>query len=785
MVVQEIRKLSGERGLSAASKEYVTFRDIWSFLRRHILLLILMTVVGIALGGLYISKTEPTYSAIARLVIDHEQARIASQDPSTGTIIIEAAEIASEVEIIKSEAIARSVIKELNLLEDPEILTSRSWRSAIRSGIAFLFTLFRNEPDADEEDAGVLDEEETMRRTMAGFLSRVSARRVGQSYVLEIGYTSTDPVKAARAANAIARAYMQANLNAKAEALTRGAAWLEDRLIDVAQQAREAALDVEEYRNKNGITQVGDAASLDHQQLSEISTQLLVAQANRATESARLATINRLLAGDIADGYVGEALNNTQIYKLREDLQAATVKLETLQSRYGAGGAPVRAAKEEIAQLEGEIRRELVRIQGVYKTNLETAITREKLLSERLDGLKQATAGTNLARVELAELESRAATYRRMYENLLQQLLAALQKQSFPVGDARIVTAATPPLSKIGPKTTLVLPFSMLLGFAAGIGLAGAREILDRRIGSGERLGRELGLPMLGHVPAARFRPTWDLSSGSETGSLRYVLDAPYSNFSEALRSVKNSIDATFPANGSIMLGITSVDAGEGKTTIATNLAQLYLNEGVSVILVDANFPHPHISHLAAGQGADLGLTMARLTAPSVEPDKVEQPLPRYSERKTTSRFAEGELKEKEGDQPSLPEEPDDLAAVPVLTVDQIKRSAHPSHRYGHLPALKAQIDMLRGRYAVVIVDLSAFESSVDARVASSYLDGILLVMGNHRKMTVERLAEALATFGKSRVSILGVIFNRSTRRRRPAGPLPAPQLYGGSHGAT
>ncbi|MCT7375582.1 GumC family protein [Chelativorans salis] len=789
MVIQEIRKLSGERGAPAASKEYITFRDIWSFLRRHILLIILMTMVGIALGGLYIAKTEPTYSAIARLVIDHEQARIASQDASTGTIIIEAAEIASEVEIVKSEAIARAVIKELNLLEDPEILESRSWRSTIRSGIVSLFTLFQGEPEASGEDAaGAQTEEETMRRTMAGFLSRVSVRRVGQSYVLEIGYTSTDPVKAANAANAIARAYMQASLNAKAEALTRGAAWLEDRLIDVAQQAREAALAVEEYRNKNGITQVGAAASLDHQQLSEISTQLLVAQANRATESAKLATINRLLAGDIMDGYVGEALNNTQIYKLREDLQAAAVKLETLQSRYGAGGAPVRAAEEEIAQLEGEIRRELVRIQGVYKTNLETAITREKLLSEQLDGLKQTTAGTNLARVELGELESRAATYRRMYENLLQQLLGALQKQSFPIGDARFVTAATPPLSKIWPKTTLVLPFSMMLGFAAGIGLAGAREVFDRRIGSGERLGRELGLPMLGHVPATRFRSTWNISSGSETGSLRYVLDAPYSNFSEALRSVKNSIDATFPANGSIVLGITSVDAGEGKTTIATNLAQLYLNEGVSVILVDANFPYPHISHLAAGQGEDLGLTMAQLgspPSPSIEPEKVERPLPRYSERKTKSRFAEMELKEKEGGQPLLPEKLGELAMVPVLTVDQIKRSAHPSHRYGHLPALKAQVDMLRDRYTVVIVDLSAFESSVDARVASSYLDGILLVLGNHRKMTVERLAEALATFGKSRVSILGVIFNRSTRRRRPPGALPASQFYGGGHGTS
>ncbi|WP_295813368.1 exopolysaccharide transport family protein [uncultured Nitratireductor sp.] len=732
MVVQEIRKLTGTDMAPKEGRQhqdYISFRDIWAFLRRHFLVLALASAAGIAFGALYIAKTEATYPSIARIVIDREQARIASQDASTGTIIIETAEIASEVEIVKSEAIARSVIRQLNLTEDPEIQDSTSWRSTLRNGLTGLLSVFDPAGENDAAVAGEPDEEDIMRRTMAGFLGRVSVRRVGQSYVLEIGYTSTDPVKASRAANAIANTYMQSSLDAKSQIIARGAQWIEDRLVEVGRQAHEAALSAEEYRNRNDIAQVG-TAGLDQQQLAEISSQLLAAQAETAGEAARLATINRMLAGQLPDSYVGEALSNTEINRLRSDLGAARTRLETLQARYGAQSEPTMAAKAEIERLEALINTELVRIQGVYKSNLDTAQAREALLKEQLDAIKGSVTEKNLARVELTELESRATTYRRMYESVLQQLITTLQKQSFPIGDARMVTAATPPLGKIWPKTTLIIPMSLMLGFAAGLGLAGLRDVLDRRISSGERLGRELGLPTLGNVPFTRFQ-----APGSK-GALRFVLDAPYSGFSEALRGVKSSMDAAFPAGGPIVVGLTSVGGGEGKSTIAANLGQLYANEGLRVVLVDANFKKPLLSIQAANVGSKAGLAVYNGGQPHGD----------LSDEK------------RKGDKRASFE---DMSILPVLTVEQIRKTAHPGHRFGHLPALKKKLEDLRQDFDVIIVDLSTFATSADTRAASAYLDGIMLVLGDRRKMTVEWLASALATFGKSRVGILGVVFNK------------------------
>src|SRR5690606_5756512 len=185
------------------------------------------------------------------------------------------------------------------------------------------------------------------------------------------------------------------------------------------------------------------------------------------------------------------------------------------------------------------------------------------------------------------------------------------------------------------------------------------------------------------------------------------------------------------------------------------------------VILIDADFLNPHVSRVAEGQGEDLGLAVARLPSPALGHAKSERLPARYAAAKNAAR--PGELKEREAANRIQEEDAGLESLVPVLTVEQIKRSANPSHRYGHLPALKAQIELLRRRYGVIILDLPAFERSVDARVASTYVDGLLLILGQHRKMTVERLADALATFGKSRIGILGVVFNRSTRSSRRA----------------
>ncbi|ASY59895.1 MULTISPECIES: GumC family protein [Sinorhizobium] len=745
MVVHDISKIVLDENFEARRadrQENISFRDVTDFLRRHTALIGSFGAIGLALGVFYILNTSPSYTATARLVIDPEQGRIASQDASTGTIIIEAAEIASQVEIVKSEAIARAVIEQLNLTKDPEIVSTSSWMSSIKETVKSVFTL-----GAKDEADNVPDEEYLMRRTMATFLSRMTVRRVGQSYVLEIGYTSLDPQKAAKTTNAIAMAYIKTGLNERAEAARSGARWLESRLMEIGEQARAAAMTVEDFRAMNDITTIGTTSTLEQQQLSELSSQMLAARAATAAESAKLMTFQEVIASGSIMADIDEGADNPQLQKLRDEMRAATSKLENLKARYHEGNPAIVAAKAEIERLEAAMRAEFQRIERLLRSHVDIAQTREKLLETELAKLTAAGAGKNVARVELSEMESRATTYRNMYEGVLQQLIGALQTQSFPLGKARIVMAATAPLGKTWPKPSTVLPLSLALGLGAGLVMALMRDGLDRRVSSSERLRAELGIASLGHVPVYRGGPRPQQPAIASTMlPLRSVLDMPYSRFSEALRGVKNSIDSAFPANATAVVGVTSVGPGEGKTTIAANLAQLYMNEGTSVLLVDADFIGSRLSRVTSEDGANFGMESLRLIGISGQ----------YSKRRSS------------GETPN-PEDFDGKAVccVPVLTVDQTRKAAVAHQRYGHLPALKAELELLRQRYKVIIVDMSGFEDSADTRVICTYLDGIVVVLGQSDKMTVERLAEALSTFGKSRVALLGVISNRSEGPRR------------------
>jgi succinoglycan biosynthesis transport protein ExoP len=739
----------------AGDNEYISFRDVWRFLQRHWVIFALSATAGLGIGGLYMATTEPVYLATTRLVMDPDQGRIVSQDAFTGTVIIEAAEIASQVEIVKSEAIARAVVQKLNLTEDPEIVGGMSWQATLHDKLRAFVSFFKHGDDSSAKAEST--EDDLMRRTMASFLSRVEVNRVGQSYILEIGYSSVDPQKAAQAANAIAEAYISTGLSERASAAQSGAKWLETRLIEVGRQARESAMSVEEFRAKNGIMEISTSSSLDQQQLSEISSQAVAARAQTAAETAKLATLNQLMSGGKVEGDVDETMNNPRIQKLQEDLGAATTKLNNLTSRYGTDNPAIIAAQQEIDRIKADMRKEFERIQAVYRANLDVAKTREQLLSDELTSLKDAGTDKNLARVELSEMESRATTYRRMYESILQQLIGALQKESFPLGNVRVVTAAAVPLSKTWPKSSFVLPFTAMLGLAAGVMAALLREGLDRRVSSSEKLRRELGITSLGHVPvyaSPSFMPgsmvvasaTWRRTMLP----LRSVLDTPYSQFSEALRGVKHSIDSAFSPNAPMVIGVTSVGTGEGKTTIATNLAQLYQHEGASVVLVDADFLNARLSCVVTESGTEFGM----------EALSINDVPRRYAVAHEAGLVA---AKAEQGPEAEIIQA---HGGVPVVTVDETEKSVATFQRYGHLPALKAEIDLLRRRYKVIIVDMSAFEDSADTRVICTYLEGIVVVVGQTNKMTVERLSDALASFGTTTINILGIIANRSHERR-------------------
>ena len=289
----------------------------------------------------------------------------------------------------------------------------------------------------------------------------------------------------------------------------------------------------------------------------------------------------------------------------------------------------------------------------------------------------------------------------------------------FPVGDAQIITPASIPLGKASPKTGLSLMLSAAFGAFAGILLATLRQSLDRSIRQSKHIESDTGFWVLGTLVKVR-------RERSRLGMLTQVVSQPGSLFSEHIRSIKVSIDLASAIAPIQCLGITSCFPGAGKSTLASNLADLYALIGLRAMVIDCDLRSG--MRLSAGEVVEhrsrlLDMTPARQSTGS---DVLDLML----------------MVEKAG----------------LSSFDAIG-SAQTRH----------VIQALRKSYDVILIDLPALSIACDARALGSQLDGILIV-AEYGRTPRDSLANAFHTLERSDARIVGCVLNKT--------PAPGPRSF-------
>ena len=217
----------------------------------------------------------------------------------------------------------------------------------------------------------------------------------------------------------------------------------------------------------------------------------------------------------------------------------------------------------------------------------------------QLDSLRQ---GQFQSLVAAAEAQKRAY---EAFQNL-SRYSQTVEQQTFPATEARVVTWAEPPLTRSWPPIGLTLLFSAMAGCGLGMVVAYAREHLGRTVRTRQHVERDLNVRCLGYLPLLKPRRRWKWrrfgfrSSGRE-GILLNAHDAPF-GASEVLIGVRVALDACNPSSTGTTIGITSPRLGEGKTTLAFNLAKCIADGGKRVLLIDADLRSLSLTRALAPQ---------------------------------------------------------------------------------------------------------------------------------------------------------------------------------------
>ena len=359
---------------------------------------------------------------------------------------------------------------------------------------------------------------------------------------------------------------------------------------------------VVQFREKNNIVDVAGGRLLNDQQLSELDSQLILAQAATAQAKARYYRLREIMTENVPDASVADVFQNQTIIKLRGQYLDLTAREAIWEEKYG----PNHPIQEILRSIQDEMRK----IEESYKSDYEIAQAREQSLSKSVGAVVSQSQTTNLAQIQLGELQSRAQTSKMLHDNFLQRNLEAVQQQSFPITEARLISPAETPLSKSYPKTSLVLLLATVGGLAASIGVAFLCELSERAFRSSRQVEEALQVNCVALLP--RLKPAEASMKVALSGSdkslradsrtmLDHVLLEPFSQFSEALRTVKLASDLNSISKSTKVIGITSTLPNEGKSTISANYAQLIADAGSRVVLIDGDLRNPSLSRQLAG----------------------------------------------------------------------------------------------------------------------------------------------------------------------------------------
>jgi succinoglycan biosynthesis transport protein ExoP len=731
--------LSPEPGLIAESLSISEIiEQLTGFVRRQFPIFLFVCACAIGLGFIYLFTMPDRYTSHAMLLIDSSKVRMLQQQQAAlGDVPVDTAQVETQVEVLKSENIGLAVVKDLRLTEDPEF---------VGSGGGLLGAVFNLFSDGGSSEAK--SETQLARRALGAFLRQRSITRVGRTYVLDISFNSLGRDKAAAIANAIADAYIVDQLEAKYQATRRASVWLQDRIKELRLQASAADRAVLDYKEKNNIVTAGsnkDGSTqlLGEQQLAELNTQLTNARAAKAEAHAKLDRIDDVMKQDIPDAGVVDSIHSEVITKLRNEYLDKAARERLWSAQYGRSHLAAVNLRMQMSELRRSIADELGRIAESYKSDYEIAQARENNIETSLNKLISESQSTNRDRLGLRDLEAQAQVYHTIYDNFLQRYMEAIQQESFPITEARVISSAAPARVKSSPLTSLVLAIAAALGLILSAAAAIMREAIDRVFRSSRQVEQLLQtnclavLPVLKNPPSVSpslnemIAPANGKGSGKATSKdsqrefLRYVVEEPLSSFAEAFRSIKVAADINRDIKDNKVIGVTSTVPKEGKSTVSSNFAQLIAHADKRVILVDGDLRNPTLTR-SLGRNAKVGLL-------EVLAGKVP--------------LQEALLIDKQTGLAILPT----IIESRLVHTNEILASA----------AFKALVDQLRKAYDYVIIDLPPVAPVVDVRATFNFIDSYVYVI-EWGRTGINLVQHQLAGMPEIHSRLLGVVLNKA-----------------------
>lgn len=544
---------------------------------------------------LVVYSIQPTYRSTATLMLESNKSKVVGIEEVYSSMSSNREYYQTQAEILKSEELARRIVAKMKLVDHP-VMDPRQQQD---SG----FSIKKLVPASwfGEDESEKFTPEKLQAAVVGRFKRELTIELVRNSQLIKISYESPDKEFAANAANWVADGFIEADMDARLAMTQKAGAWLTERLTGLRKKLEESERALQLFRERERIIDAkGVAQSGASRQLEQLSEGLVSARQKRAEAEAAYQQVQSAQKSKLDIESI-PAIQKSSLYAQLKGVEtAAESKLADAAKKYGPDHPKRQTADAEFRAARENTKRQIDTIVTSITKEYELARAQESSVERALAQSKGDILGMNRKEYELGVLEREVASNKSLYE-----MFTTRMKETNVAGDlqspiARVVDPAVVRAAPYSPKKFRIIGIAAVVGLILGIMLALLLEYLDNTIKTAEDVDTKLRQSMLGQLPRIKGKV--------EAGDLQiaFIKDKD-PGFSEEIRSIRTGVMlSSIDAPHKVLL-VTSSIPGEGKTSVATNIA-LALGQVRKVCLIDADMRRPTVAKVLGVNSNSKGL---------------------------------------------------------------------------------------------------------------------------------------------------------------------------------
>jgi succinoglycan biosynthesis transport protein ExoP len=683
----------------------------WRILYRQKGLLLLSVLLMGLVAYLLTRMQAPVYRARTSIEIEslnQDFLNMRSVSPMTSTQGLDSPEynIRTQTIVLQSTPVLERAIDKVDLAK--RLVTNNERRR----------TWFWSKPTPALESGGAVSRNRAVVIAAAG----LKVRPEPNTRVVEISFDSTDPQVAADMANSVAAAFSELNLDKRTQDSQNTREWLTRQLQHLRVKLEKSQDAAQHYARGANLTILSEKDNVAEDRLRQMQLEITRAQAERIGKQSRYE-----LATTARPESLPEVLDDPALKDYQGQITTLRRQLADYSSTFTPNHPKVIKVKAELAAVETALERSRANILSRIRNEFDSSSRREALLVADYTQQVHLISNQSDKVTQYSLLRREAETTRQLYDSLVQRVTEAGLASAMRASDIHVIQPAARPPYPYKPNTALNIAFGILSGLCFGAALVILRAQTVQRIQKPGDTSLHLNVPELGVIP----------SSATESYSFRKLLKMPAapnpgddperlelttwkkwsSAMAESFRLTLVSILRSDVNDGRRpVIAISSATAGEGKTTVLSNLGIALAQIDCRVLLVDGDMRKPRLHEIFQVENT-VGL----------------------SDALAGNAFVSGQK-----------------TAIPGLFV--LPSGPQPDERLLFSSRLEKVLRRLKEQFDIILIDTPPLLEMSDARLIGIHTDAVILVVAQNTDRAAVMLAKMrLAEDGSH---LLGAILN-------------------------